>query len=284
MIAPQKPSPVRKQLSSMSQAVPGQNAMVANQMQAARTMQMQNAISQAATAKGPAQAQAIGTQQAQAAGQIATQQQASNIGQSQRIGQAFIADRKRELDNTLRQKSFANTKRLFDEEQRLEQLDARLKKALLDDTFKFQEDDLGRTLFNERQLLDYKIATAKDDNALLDYEQQVTQESRRRSAMLEVSYTKVRQALQQEFEKGEQDFDQAQRQRLLEAKNALEKKMAAEKNKAKNRAALFSSGGSLLGMGAVLLATGGTAAPAYVLAAGTAGAGGGNILAGTTKI
>ena len=276
---PQQPSPIRKQLSTMSQAVPGQNAMVANQMQAARTMQMQQAISQATQTKGQAPAQALGTQQAQQAGQIATQQQASNIGQSQRIGQAFIADRQREIQNNLRQKSFANTKRLFDEEQRLEQLDANLKRDLLDDTLKFQEDDLGRTLFNERQLLDYKIATAKDDNALLDYEQQVTQESRRRMAMLEVSYAKVRQALQQEFEKGEQDLDQAQRQRLIEAKNALEKKMQAEKNKARNRASMFSAGGAIAGMG-IAIATG--AAPAIVLASAAGGSGAGSILAGTT--
>lgn len=264
------------QFGTMAQSMPGQNKTIAQGIDEARKTTMQQAIAQTTATKSTAPAQAIGAQQAQAQGQTALSLQQTNQQQQANLGSTFLQQEREASANRLQAQAIDNNAKNFQEANRLGQLDANLKNQLFDSNLQFQKDELGRTIFNERQLMDYKLATAQSDEDLANYEQQVKQQSDRRMQMLQTAHAKIDQEMQQSFAKGQQHLDQQHMKTLYEAKVALDKKILAEKNKAANRAAMFSAGGSILGMaaGAAIIATGGLAAPAAAAVMTGAAAGG----------
>jgi hypothetical protein len=272
---------LNKQFSGMAQAMPGANERMARQLDSTRKIQLQQAIAQTTTPKAAPVAQALGAQQAQAAGQAATATQAANIQGAQQLGSSFLREQATSARQALQEQSLANAKANADEAHRLGQLDASLKRDLFDSQLNFREDELGRTLFNDRQLLDYKLASAKSDEDLLNYEQNVKQLSDRKMQMLKAAHAKVMQEMENAFSKSEQELDQASKEKLYRAKAELEKKMAKEKAKAANRAAMFSAAGSVIGAVAGSIVPGlGTAVGA--MAGAAIGSGLGSVAASQT--
>jgi hypothetical protein len=199
----------------------------------------------------------------------------------------LIQDKAKEATNAARLRSYENTKTLFEAERRLENLDSQLKQDIYDKQLKFREDEIGNTMFDERQLLDYKIATAKDDNDLLAYEQQVEQASRKKQVMLDVALKRIKQELANDLQSETTKLGNEQRVILAQKAQALQNKLKKEQNKSKNRAAMFQAGGQILGavagavVGTVLFPGVGTAAGASAGAA--IGSGAGSMVAGGTK-
>jgi hypothetical protein len=210
---------------------------------------------------------------------LQVQQQAQQ--QAQQLGGLAIKEEAQSAQKRLQERQFNQSRAQKDMESQLNTLNSGLKQRLLDDQFTFQKDELGRTFFNERQLLDYKVSTAKSALEVRDLEQKMRQASSRKMQILKAAQAKINQDLTQEFQKGQQALDQEQVKRLTEAQRAMQDKIRREEARAKNRGSMFSALGTLAGVG-IVVATGGTGA--VLLAGGAAGGGVGSVLAGSTKI
>jgi hypothetical protein len=263
--------------------MPGQNQRVVTGLQEAAKSQMQQQLG------GQLTGQPLGIRQIEAAGQQATAMQAQPLlqvqqqaqQQAQQLGGLAIKEEAQSAQKRLQERQFNQSRAQKDMESQLNTLNSGLKQRLLDDQFTFQKDELGRTFFNERQLLDYKVSTAKSALEVRDLEQKMRQASSRKMQILKAAQAKINQDLTQEFQKGEQSLNQEQVKRLTEAQRAMQDKIRREEARAKNRGSMFSALGTLAGIG-IVVATGGTGAA--LLAGGAAGGGAGSLLAGSTKI
>lgn len=279
--------------------MPGQNKQVVSGLQEAAKSQMQAQLGGAQPLGQPMgirQVQQLGAQATAAQAQPILQVQQQAQQEAARLGQMSLEDKQQQAQKQLQERQFNIQRGQRDMESQLGVLNKDLKQRLLDDQFSFQKDELGRTLFNERQLLDYKVATAKSGIELRELEQKMRQTGQRKLQMLKTAQAKLNRELTQEFQKGQQELDQEQRKRLIQAKVAIDKKIAREQARARNRGSMFSAIGTLAGVaiGGALIATGVGAAPGAAItsqaiatgamAGGAAGGGVGSVLAGTTKI
>ena len=147
---------------------------------------------------------------------------------------------------TLQQRKLALGNSLRTAENRLTTLGMTTKQELFDSTMRFEQDELGRTMFNERQLLDYAVTHAKKIEDFQDYEQAITQMSERRTRLMQVAQAKLEQALKQAFTTEQTELSQEAKLGLARAKSAIEEKLKKEKANAQNRTSMWSalSGGA----------------------------------------
>lgn len=251
------------------EAVTGQlQAGIGQAQQPLGAGQIQAAAGQVAAQKGQAAVQARQQAAPQVAAQAALGQQ---VGERER-GQAQF-ERALELERTVRQ----NEDKLFT-------LDRTLGNEIYTQNMQFQEDELGRAILNDRQLADYALVSAKSEEDWLNFEQTMTQLSKKKMQILDAAYKRIQQALTQEWQIGEQGMDQEHRKSLTLAAAELKRKIKEEQAKASNRASMFSAGGMLFGVAAaaaITVGSGGTLTPlaaAAVAAAPAAGQAGGSIL------
>lgn len=269
--------------------MPRQNKDVATGLQEASKMGMQAQLGQLGqTGQGPLnvqQIQQMGTQAAAQQGQATLQAQQQQAQKAMQISGAAAQAEQQENQQRLREREFGIKKQTKALERQLGAYDERLKQEIFDNNLKFQKDELGRTLFNERQLMDYKIYSSKSKIEFRKFEQDARQMSQRRLKMLDVSLAKIKQELRQQFDKDQLEMDQEQKIRLLKAKNAIEEKIKRAKAAAANRASMFSSAFTIVGagLGAVLAApTGGLSIAAGAAIGSAVGQGVGGIVAGAT--
>jgi hypothetical protein len=277
-------NPRTKQLQRLASQLPIANQRIAQGLDQARIIQMQQAVGGAPATVTNARplAQAVGAEQAKQAGAIALQTAQNVQQQSQAVGQLGLAEQRRAADQALFQKQLGVQQKSRDLANQLAGLDQSLKNKLLDEELSFSRDEMGRILFNERQLADFRLSTAKGDEELRAYEQQVSQMSERRLKMLQVSQAKIKQTLQQGFTESEQELDQASKQRLAIALNQIKEKIAREKARQANRAAMFQAVGTIGGAVAGAVLTNGSPAGAAV-GASVGGALGGVAAANTAE-
>lgn len=223
--------------------------------------------------------------QAQAAAAAGAAQRRQQVGQMQMLEKrreqdAALFERKREIETRARQL-----------ESSLGRMDSSLKQNVIDRQLQFREDELGRTAFNQRQLADWAVTQAKSAEEFKNYKQMVQQESEKKMTMLRVAQAKIKQELQQEYQKESARADRDLQLRLTKAKAAIDEKIRKEQAEAANRAMLWNGIGTLAGAGiaaAALVAaapTGGlslaAAAPLIGMGA-TLGGAGGSLAAGAT--
>jgi len=232
----------------------------------------------------------VAPQQIAQAGAEAVQQQAkAQLGareQEMRLaaGQAEIELRGQALSQQqmLQQRKLTLSKSLRQAENSLVALGANTKQQLFDASLQFEQDELGRTVFNERQLLDYAATRAKSVEELQDYEQAVGQISERRLRLMQVAQQKIELSLKQIYQEEQNELNQEAKLALQRAAQTMKEKIAKDKAAAQNRAGLWSAIGGTVLAGGVLLATGGAAAP-YAPALFSVGAGFGGAAAGATE-
>lgn len=283
--------PTQSIFRNLAGQMPGQNKQVVTGLQEAAKSQMQAQLGGAQPLGQP-----MGIRQLQQAGAQAAAQQAQPILQMQQqaqqqakqVGGMALEEEARQNQKQLQERQFNMQREQRDMESQLKVFNEGLKQRLLDDQFQFQKDELGRTLFTERQLLDYKAATAKSNIELKQLETKMRQASQRKTQILKAAQAKIKQELANEFTKGEQELDQAQTKRLTEAKRVIDEKIRREQARARNRGSMFSAIGTLAGIatGIAIVGTGAGAAAiaAGAMVGGSAGGGIGGVLAGTTKI
>lgn len=240
------------QLNKLATAIPLANQQVASGMQQARETQLQQAIGQMTPeqAATPRLAQSIGAQQAEAAGKIQLQAQQKTQQQAVTAGQQALAQEKLQKQQQLFTRSQALAQKNRYLEGQLANISQSAKDKLLDQQLSFKRDEFGRTLWNERQLADYKLMTAKSEEEYRQFEQQFEQMSQRRMKMLEIAQQKITLSLKNGFMREDQRLNQNQKIELMKAKAAIDRKIAAEKAKRRGRGAMFQGAGAIIGAAA----------------------------------
>jgi hypothetical protein len=145
-------------ISALSSQMPGQNQKLTTGLQEAAKTQMRQQMA----GQGPMgvqQVQTIGQQAAAQAGQANLQVQQQGAQAAQKLGGLALTQEQQDKQQQLQSRQLTLAKQSRLNEQTLQGLDANLKNRLVDDQFQFQKDELGRTLFIDRLLMDYKIQT-----------------------------------------------------------------------------------------------------------------------------
>lgn len=269
-------------LQTLAQQTPGQIGDSAAAQQGQREAGLQTAVQQAAAGGArptAGQIQSTGAAQAQLAGSIgvkAAEEGTTRMGQVGAMGlqEQFMAT----------QQELSNRKLQLDKEQqgiqtKLAGVSQQLKSELMDKQMKFSQDALGRTMFNERQLMDWQIMKSKSHEDLLNYEQQVNQMSQLRLNMLSQAKSVLEQNMKLGSESWNQALDDQQKQDMARKVQDIEKKIQEERAKQANRAAQFQAGGTIIGtvVGAVV------GGPAGAVAGGAIGGGVGSVAASQTS-
>ena len=253
-------------LQNLQGQLPVASQRVAQGIQAARDIQLQQAVAKAPTGAAIAPAaqqtaaaavQQTGQQQAQAAQQMV--QQAGQVGQLQ------LGEQKMSGQQAVFGAQQAAEKQELDNVQRLSQLDMNAKKELYDNEISFKRDEAGRTLFNQRQLADYAKQNAVSDEQFKNYAQQAEQVSKRNLQAMESAYNIITENLKQQWAVAEQNKDQAAKKQIQEIQIELQKRMAKARARAANNMGAWTAGGTVVGAVA-----GGVAGSIIAPGAGTA--------------
>ena len=255
-------------LNKLAAAIPMANQQIASGMQQARETQLQQSIGQMTPeqAATPRLAQSMGAQQAaqasaiQLGAQQKTQQSAVVAGQ-----QAIVQDKiQKQQELFTRSQALSQKNRYLENE--LARISQSAKDKLLDQQLSFKRDELGRTIWNERQLADYKIATAKDEEDFRNYQQEASNLSERRMKMLQMAQRKLEQVLEQGYISTNQKLDQASRLKIVETVAALKRKQARESARQSSNMGMWAGAGTIVGAvaGAMIAGPGGYAAGAAV--------------------
>lgn len=246
-------------LNKLAAAIPMANQQIASGMQQARETQLQQTIGQMTPeqAATPRLAQSMGAQQAAQAASIQlgaqqkTQQSAVVAGQ-----QAIVQDKiQKQQELFTRSQALSQKNRYLENE--LARISQSAKDKLLDQQLSFKRDELGRTVWNERQLADYKIATAKDEEDFRNYQQEASNLSERRMKMLQMAQRKLEQVLEQGYISTNQKLDQASRLKIVETVAALKRKQARESARQSSNMGMWSGAGTIVGAGIGFVASGG---------------------------
>lgn len=251
-----------EQLKKLAGAMPVANQKVAAGLQAGQQVQFQNAIKGANPGAGTSAAQSAGAQQAAA---LAAPVLQANQTSQQQTGQiANLSQNQQGLENAaaVSQRQSGIVDKGINQNNRLAQLSNDIKNQLLDDQLKFNQDERGRVLLNDRQLADAAILTAKNEQDLLNYKQNIQQMNSRKLQAMEVAYNKLAQAMKTGY------TDEGQRldfQTKVDIKNMMmnaEKDIRALKNKQEANQAAWSAAGTVVGtiIGAIYGGPGGAKA------------------------
>lgn len=240
------------QLNKLAANLPVVNQEIANNMQAARTTQLQQAIaSMAPEQEGTtALAQQVGGQQAQQAGAIQVQAAQRTAQQAQQVGQMALQEDRMQKQQELftRQQSLAQRNRGLTNQ--LARLDSNLKDQLLDQQLSFKRDEFGRTIWNERQLADFAVVQAKTQIDLENFEQTMHQQSQRRLQIMQAVQAKLKQVLDQNFMREGQALDQKTRLYIAEKMREAKEKEARERARRASRGALLQGAFTVAGAAA----------------------------------
>lgn len=237
----------------------------------------QNQIQQAVSSQTPVtsgQIQQAGAQQAQAKGQATNAATAKSVQQTGQQGQIAEAANEDQVKNDLAKSSLKldqDTNALAND---LDTLGQGLKNELFDKQMEFQKDELGRTQFNDRQLMDYALATAKSDEEMAQWQDDMNYYSTVRLQILQASGAKIEQAMQQASANGEFEKDAQLKVTMANKVAEIKRKIAEEQNKQKNKAAMYSAVGTVVGA-----AAGSFGGPAGAMAGAAAGSALGNLAA-----
>ena len=245
------------QLGQLSSQVNQGITQQAQGQQAQRVTGLQNAVQQAAGAGARPTAGAIqqmGAQQTEQAGQIAggaaqmAQTRQAQVG-AMGLQEQFMSDQQKLA--TQKQSLLTTNQQL---QNQLAQLNQKVKAELIDKQTQFAKDAMGRTLFNDRQMMDLAVYKAKSANDLASYEQSVQEQTQKRLAMLTQAHAVITDAMQNGAAAWNQAMDDKLKQQLAQQQQAIELKIKQAQARANANAGMFSAAGEIVGgiVGAVV--------------------------------
>lgn len=255
------------------QALQQQSQSSQLQMAAQEQAQQQQAAAQQQQLESQALAQRTQQQQAELQQNVnlARQEEATK----NRLTDAEIAANKRlsaaglEADNNI---SFMSRKQRQD----LSNLGRDVKAKLFDARIQFGRDENGRKFNNERQLMDFAVASAKSQIDLQNKMQIMEQTATREIFAMEKAHAQLQQALQNGYLDSKRELDQGMKQQLAQMEQAMKKEIQKKKAQAANTKMILGGAVVLAGVG-MTVASGGTASP---LAAGMISGGMGALSSG----
>lgn len=263
-------------LAGLAAQMPVRNQAIADQQKAARLLQLQQSIAQLPTGTAPTaqQAAGMGTAMAQQAGAEQVNRAQEMVKQSAQLGQLGQQEQQLAGQQQLAAAQQAGQQESLDQASRLAALDASAKKELFDNQLQFKKDEANRTLFNERQLADYKMMTASRAEDFKNWSTRSQQVHDRNVQVLQTVSAKLEEAIKQQYSLGKQKQDQALTNELIQLKRDNDMRLAKAQANAANTAAMWGALGSaaMMAGGVALTATGAGAAVGVPLIAAGAGA------------
>jgi hypothetical protein len=241
-------TPRMKALQNLSNQLPIANQKVAQGQQAARNIQLQQAVKAAPTTGNTIQtAQQTGAAAAGQAGQQMIEQAGQQVKQQGQLGQVGLATQQQQAQSNVASLKMGAREQEMDNVARLAQVSEQAKQELYDKQLQFNKDQRGRTMFSERQLMDYALANAKDENDFRNKAQALEQATKRDLQASEQAYALINADLDRKFRLAEQQKDQKAKLEIAEMKRAAAEAMAKKKASSANRAAMFQAGGMVVG-------------------------------------
>lgn len=243
-------TPKMRALRNLSAQFPVANQQVANQQTAGRDLQLQSAVARVpASNVGAAPTTQLGAGMAQQAGQQQVQGVQQGVQQQQQVAQlgAQQINQENQARTAGLQSGLAEQK--MDAATRLANLDSKLKQDLYDKQMSFEKDELGRSVMNQRQLADYALLSAKSGEELSNYSQKVEQANKRKLSLLENDAKLVREQLIFEQNKKSQERNNDRVRELGEIEAYMNNTIQDAKSKAAKDAAIWSSLGTMAGIG-----------------------------------
>jgi hypothetical protein len=271
------------QLGTVKQNMPLQNPALQAQQKA--DLQLQQAAStMGAQTLTPqkAQIQQAATQVAQVRNQEQTKAVQQNV---QQAAQTRSLQDNEERMAKVKETMAAKQKVQADSLKNAADLDAlglNLKSQYVDNVTKFKKDELGRTIMNGRQLSDWAVLKAKNEEEYAEYEQMMLQAIEKKQAVMDHAFKVVSQHLDQEFQKAEQAKDSAYLEQISVIKQNLEKQRSDAKHKAARDSSLWVTGGTVIGTvagGIIGAFAGGVGAAPGAAIGGSLGAAAGGLMA-----
>lgn len=242
-----------KRLETLAMNLSGANKKVAEQQQQARSLGLQQFAKNASPQTTSAQLVQAGAQSAQNAQNIALQQQQQTAASTQAVQQEALQQKQAGLTQQAREDQLSLDKSQMESAATLARLDQSLKNKLLDEQLKFNTDQAGRQVLNERQLADWAATQARDLEEFKNYQQIVDQTTRRELQVYEAAHRQITQTLEQGYVKGKQSLDQEHRLKLEQQKQQLEKTIKEKQQNAANRASMWQAAGTIVGAGVGLI-------------------------------
>jgi len=265
-----------QQIAAASVADAGQAA----QQAMGQSQQMQGQLAQSAIAARAQQGEAALQQQGMAQ---AERQQGEQLGQGLTLQREEMGTKQQLSREDLARQAFLNnlgisvdrSLNLMSNEQAksLDALGRDTKAKLFDSRMAFEQGEAGRKFANDRQLMDFAVASAKNEEDLKSKLQSMEQAGRKELIMIEAAYQKISAALERGHLDKNRELDQATKARLSEMKAAAERARARKARNASNQRLII--GGVIMGAGAVMMATPAAAAAPAVMSAGAGYAGSG---------
>jgi hypothetical protein len=248
-------TPRLQALQNLSGQLPVANQKVAAGQAAARDLQLQQSLSKLPQGAAPATAAQIGAGQAAAAGQDQLKSASNQIQQQGQIGEMGIKEQAIQNQASVANQQASNRQLEMDNSKSLAEVDEKAKQELFDKQIQFRKDEAGRTVFNERQLADYAKLNAKSDEEYKSYAQKA-----------ELANRNIEEDLRQKYQIAKQRNDQASQRKIEQMQLDMKKAIAKKKADAANKAAIWTTGGTIIGgaIGAVAGGPAGAAAGASV--------------------
>jgi hypothetical protein len=237
-------------LSNLMQQVPGQNKQVLTGLQEAAKTQVQAGFgSQGPMGQpmGVRQIQQLGAQATAAQGQAAISSQQQTVEKAGQLGEMTVQEQAAEAQQRLQARQLGLQRQQRDLDTQLKNFNSKLHVELVERETQFQRDEMGRTLFNERQLMDYKLSTAQSQIEIKNLETQMRAASAKRIQMLQACNQRLLTDLKEESAKSEQEKDQASILRIEKAQLELKRKLEEERQSLNAKAAKASAIGALAG-------------------------------------
>ena len=257
-------------LDQLMSSMPVANQRRQQQAQAATDLQLQQAIKQVPPkAATPQVAQVLGAAAQQSTGQQMIDTAKQNLQTTQQVGALAANEQATQLKQSVDALRRGQDTQQLSDEQAFASLSEDAKREMFDGRMQFQKDESGRQFMNERQLADYAVTHARDQQQLMNYTQQAEQMHNRKIQMMETAQKKLSQELEFQNSLSEQKQDQSLKRQLIEAKRQMEEKIAREKADRANRAGKFAAVGGIVG-GVVGAAVGGPVGAAVGYSAGSA--------------
>ena len=251
------------QLGAVKPTMSAQNpAEVAQQKTDLQLQQAGQQMLQQGLTPQKTQIQQAATQVAQVKGQEQLKATQQNVQQAQQERQVQSnANKVAKVQEIMKSKQKVQADTLKNSEL-LDGIGMNLRNEYVNKVKEFKKDELGRALLNTRQLSDWAILKAKNEEEYAEYEQMMTQALEKKQAITEQAFKVVSQELNQQWIAAEQAKDQAAMEQIAAIKAEIERKKAEAKKKAALNSQLWITGLTVVAAGAAIVATGGMAAPA----------------------
>jgi len=199
---------------------------------------------------------------------ITTQEIASTraITKADRVMSEKLANMGIERDNSIQ---FATLR----QREQLAALGRNVKSNILDSRLNFERDEMGRKFTNDRQLEDAAILSATSENELRSRMDIIERTHKRKSQLNQLAHKAATDVLRRGYMREKGDLDHKQLLRLGKIAHEAKKKMQREASAKKARYAKYSAALKVGVAAAIIVGTGGAAAPLAAAAYGVGAAG-----------